>query len=107
MFSFDLHLALLSHILSLRMYALLHGVIAWGKCVLYCIQYSIASGKFDDERCAIFLFERTRKLDFVFQTLLDQGLRANYHIYFTNTPTPFCKRHWQLKTGQPNQSNGK
>ena len=50
MFSFDLQLALLSFILSLRMYQLLHGVIAWGKCVLYCIQYSIAWGKFDDKR---------------------------------------------------------
>ena len=33
MFSFDLQLALLSHILSLRMYPLLHGVTVWGKWV--------------------------------------------------------------------------
>ena len=38
-------------------------------------------------------FERTRGPDFSFKMLLDRGLRANYHIYLSNTELLLSGKH--------------
>ena len=100
MFSFDLQLALLSLILSLRMYPLLHGVIP--NTVLYC------GGKSTTSVERLFLIQISRASRILsFKMLLDRGLRTNLVYNFDNSKTPLSGQPVLGQAVMMNQSVGK